>query len=140
MSAMTLQINDVSAESDTAIKFLVNIINRGGAVLPSFAEGVTDKSTILWLDKVVHERDDAGNIIATYELGDAVKANFKAKPANKLYHLTLSDVRIELTEKSKPEQSKTGRIFQAIDVKVVDGTEVTGAYKDRPVVRVGALA
>jgi hypothetical protein len=126
--SIVLQLNSVSAQSGTGIKFLANFIDRGDAVLPAYSDKVTDKSVVIWLDKQVN-----GKALAT-----TIESRIaEAKSAGKVYHLTLSAYRVDIDE---PTVGKDGiRVYQAVEVKPASGASISGAITDRLVVEVGNL-
>lgn len=126
--SIVLQLNKVSAQSGTGIKFLANIIDRGDAVLPPYSDKVTDKSVVVWLDKEI----DGKALATTVESRMA-----QAKSAGKVYHLTLSAYRLDIDE---PVVGKDGiRVYQAVEVKPASGASISGAIQDRLVLEIGDL-
>ena len=126
--SIVLQLNSVSAQSGTGIKFLANIIDRGDAVLPVYSDKVTDKAVVVWLDKEVK-----GKPLATIVASRIAEA----KSAGKVYHLTLSAYRVDIDE---PTVGKDGiRVYQAVEVKPVSGASISGAIQDRLELEIGDL-
>jgi hypothetical protein len=129
--SIVLQLNSVNAESATGIRFLANIIDRGDAVIPAYSTGVTDKSVTIWLDKATKDGQPFGTKVA-----DRI-----ANRGQQVYHLTVSDFRLELTDPTagSAEKGNSHRVFQSLEVKPVGGAKVSGQLQDRLVLEVGDL-
>lgn len=125
---LVLQLNAVSAQSATGIKFLANIISRGDAILPAYDATATDTAVTVWLSKEV-----AGKPLATI-----VESRIaEAKSAGRVYHLALTDYRVELDKPTAGKDSK--RIFQSLEIKPTSGAKVSGEITERLVLEIGDL-